>query len=172
MKSKTFGTILAISSLLSLLWSGCSNDSKITSYVKPPGLVLSISPADGSTSVPTGTAVTLVFSSSVDRNAFEESFLVLHGQMMHLFMDSLSAMHSGSDSLNMMMTFQGYGWDGHFQWNDQNDTCVFHPDSSLAPNTEYMVYIMRHREQHQHMHQHNGQTFDYDFQSHFQTGGL
>jgi len=144
--------------LLSAVWLGCSKDSKITSYQNQTALVLSVLPADGSTSVLTTTSVT-----------FQQGFLFLPGQRMQEFMDSLDNMHSDSDSMYMQQMYHQYCIQGEFHWNNQNDTCVFQPDSALTSYTEHMLYIMQHRDQQMHMHQHNGAVISKDFRSHFTT---
>ncbi len=154
--------------LLGAIWLGCSKDTKITSYLDQPGLVLSISPTDGSTSVPTSASVTIAFSSSMDREAFQQDFIFLSGQMMQEFMDSLAYMHSGPDSMHMRQMYHQYCIQGEFHWNNQSDTCVFQPGSALSPMTEHMLYLMQHREQQMHMH-HNGEVMSEDFMSHFTT---
>ncbi len=162
--------VLAITGILmiSAIWLGCSQDSKITSF-QNPGLVLSILPADGSTSIPTSTSVTIAFSSAMDRDAFQQDFLFLPGQMMQEFMDSLTYMHSGMDSMYMQQMYHQYCVKGEFQWNSQNDSCVFQPDSALSPMTEHMLYLMQHRDQQMHMHEHNGAVMTQNFMSHFTT---
>jgi hypothetical protein len=155
--------------LLSAVWLGCSKDSKIISFQNQPGLVLSVLPADGSVSVPISTSITMAFSSPLDRDAFQQDFLFLPGQMMQEFMDSLANMHSGSDSMHMQQMYHQYCIQGEFHWNNQNDTCVFQPDSALGLMTEHMLYLMQHRDQQMHMHQHNGAVMSEDFRSHFTT---
>ena len=155
--------------LLSAVWLGCSKDSKITAYQNQPGLVLSVLPADGSASVPTSTSISIAFGSPMGRDAFQQDFLFLPGQRMQEFMDSLDNMHSDSDSMYMQQMYHQYCIQGEFHWNNQNDTCVFQPDSALTAHTEHMLYIMQHREQQMHMHQHNGAVMSEDFRSHFTT---
>ena len=164
-----FGPIFTLVVLLSAIWLGCSKDSKITFYQNQTGLVLSVLPANGSISVPTSTSITMAFSSPMDRDAFQQDFLFLPGQRMQEFMDSLTDMHSGPDSMEMQQRYHQYCIQGEFHWNNQNDTCVFQSDSALSPMTEHMLYIMQHREQQMHMHQHQGATMQQDFMSHFTT---
>lgn len=169
MTRKTLGAISVILLLSTMLWQGCSRNSGITSYVNQPAVLLSVSPANGSVSVPASSRVTLVFSSGMDRLTVQQSFLLLNGQRMHDFMDSLTNMHSQPDSMYMRQTFDQYCWAGKFLWNSQNDTCVFYPDTSLAPRSEYMIFLMHDLDQHHQMNQYNGATLDQDFQSHFTT---
>jgi hypothetical protein len=163
------GLTLIMVVLLSAVWLGCTKDSGITGYQEQPGLVLSVLPADGSTSVATSTSITLAFSSSMDRDAFQQDFLFLPGQRMQEFMDSLNYMHSGMDSMYMQQMYHQYCIQGEFHWNIQNDSCVFQPDSALGPMSEHMLYLMQHRDQQMHMHQHQGATMQQDFRSHFTT---
>ena len=169
MKGKTIVTLITILAV-GTIWLGCSKDSKITSFQNQPGLVLSVLPVDGSASVPTSTSITMSFNSPMDRDAFQQDFLFLPGQMMQEFMDSLANMHSGPDSMYMRQMYHQYCIQGEFRWNNQGDTCVFQPDSILSPHTEHMLYLMQHRDQQMHMHEHQGQIMQEDFQSHFTTG--
>ena len=155
--------------LLSAVWLGCSQDSKITSYQNQTGLVLSVLPVDGSASVPATTSVTFAFRRPMDKEAFQQGFLFLPGQRMQEFMDSLDNMHSDSDSMYMQQMYHQYCIQGEFHWNNQNDTCVFQPDSALTSYTEHMLYIMQHRDRQMHMHQHDGAVMSEDFLSHFTT---
>lgn len=156
--------------IMSAIWLGCSKDSKVTAYADQPGLVLFVTPANGSASVPTTTSVTFALKSPMDREAFQQGFMFLPGQRMQEFMDSLTYMHSGMDSMYMQQMYHQYCVKGEFRWNNQGDTCVFQPDSLLGPHTEHMLYLMQHRDQQMHMHQHQGQIMQEDFQSHFRTG--
>jgi len=106
----------------------------------------------------------------MDKETFQQGFMFLLGQRMQEFMDSLTYMHSGPDSMYMQQMYHQYCIQGEFRWNNQNDTCVFQPDSALTPHTEHMLYLMQHRDQQMHMHQHQGQIMQEDFQSHFRTG--
>ncbi len=105
----------------------------------------------------------------MDRDAFQQDFLFLPGQMMQEFMDSLTNMHTGPDSMHMQQMYHQYCVKGEFQWNSQNDSCVFQPDSALSPMTEHMLYLMQHRDQQMHMHEHNGAVMTQNFMSHFTT---
>ena len=105
----------------------------------------------------------------MDREAFQQGFMFLPGQRMQEFMDSLTYMHSGMDSMYMQQMYHQYCVKGEFRWNNQGDTCVFQPDSLLGPHTEHMLYLMQHRDQQMHMHQHNGAVMSEDFRSHFTT---
>lgn len=155
--------------IMSAIWLGCSKDSKVTAYLDQPGLVLSVTPTDGSTSAPTTTSVTFAFKSPMDRETFQQGFMFLPGQRMQEFMNSLSNMHSRPDSMYMQQMYHQYCIQGEFHWNVQSDTCVFQPDSTLTSHTEHMLYIMQHRDQQMHMHQHNGAVMSEDFMSHFTT---
>jgi hypothetical protein len=59
---------------------------------------------------------------------------------------------------------------GDFHWNSGMDTCVFAPDSSMMPNTDYMMFMYGD------VHGHNGEMmnmsqFQYDgHMIHFTTG--
>src|SRR4030067_247387 len=136
--------------LLSAVWLGCSKDSKITSYQDQPGLVLSVLPVDGSASVLTTTSVTFAFRGPMDKEAFQQGFLFLPGQRMQEFMDSLTYMHSGMDSMYMQQMYHQYCIQGEFHWNNQSDTCVFQPDSALTSYTEHMLYIMQNGDRQMH----------------------
>ena len=145
-----------------------------TGSTAAPRLV-SILPTDGTTGVALNSGIAMTFDMPMDTASVMANFHMIGGDDMHLWMDSLDH-HMGSGGMGMMGMGHMMNWmdsiqhEGEFHWNDEMDSCVFIPDSSMMPNTDYMMFMNGD------VHSQNGMTMNmsqmqYDgHMIHFTTG--
>jgi|GEM_PF-2868645 len=105
--------LLAVVLFVSLLMTGCqkNNGPAPPADDKTPPIIISASPDDGPTDVPTKASVILTFSKKMDTASVKDAF-------------------SMSPSVN-----------GAFKWSDGDTVMTFTPDSELAPGTLYSCMI-------------------------------
>ncbi len=137
--------------------------------------LVSVMPNDGSTGVAPTSSFTMAFDMSMDTTTVMANFHLSGGDAMHLWMDSLGH-HMGMGGMGMMGMDHMMNWmdsiqhDGAFHWNGSMDTCVFVPDSTMMPSTDYMMFMNGD------IHAHNGEMMnmsqlEYDgHMIHFTTG--
>jgi len=97
----------------------------------------------------------MIFDMPMDTATVMANFHMTGGGDMNMWMDSLDH-HMGMGGMGMMGMDHMMDWmdniqhDGEFRWNNGMDTCVFVPDSTMMPNTDYMMFMNGD------VHSHNG----------------
>ncbi|MDF1545858.1 MAG: Ig-like domain-containing protein [bacterium] len=110
-----------------------------------PKLVSAI-PSDGSTGVPPNSAIMFAFDMPMDTPTVMTNLHVIGGDDMHMWMDSLDH-HLGMGGMGMMGMGEMMNWmdsiqyDGLFEWSGGMDTCIFTLDSTMMPNSDYMMFL-------------------------------
>lgn len=163
--------------LMAAAYLGCS-DSGINNANDSPEFpqLMSIFPADGAAGISIHDSLHLRFNMPMDSLSVRHGLHLSGGQEMHGWMDSLGhygdmdQMHMNTQN-HMMNWMDSIQWQGQFYWNTNRDSCVFVPDSSLWPETDYMIMIvekeiMGHNGHGMHM-GHNDDGYHY---FHFTTG--
>jgi len=137
------GTVAVLAMVF--LASGCG-DSETTATQNEAPKIVSVYPADGAADVYTASAISMKFSQPMDTSSVRIGFHMAGGDVMNQWMDSLNNYmgmgHMGMNNMDHMMDWMNnseYG--GHFEWNHELDSCRFIPDSIMAPNTNYMIYM-------------------------------
>jgi len=108
--------------------------------------LVSVIPSDGSTGVSLVSALTMVFDMPMDTSTVMINFHLAGGDDMRMWMDSLDH-HMGMGGMGMMDMDHMMDWmdsiqhNGTFHWNGGMDTCVFVLDSTMMPNTDYMMFM-------------------------------
>jgi len=155
--------------------AGCGTENNLHSMNNDTNQlpqIVSVYPPDGATGVATTTEVSIAFDTPMDTMSVMASFHLVGGDDMHEWMDSLEHHNHMSmmDMDDMMDWMDSIEYHGRFHWNENMDSCRFVPDSSLMPNTDYMLFLYGD------LHSHDGMMMDrhhldYDgFMYHFQTG--
>jgi hypothetical protein len=128
--------------------SGCSDDDSVSRVAEVQPLVVSVSPQDGATDVPTANAIVMTFNTPIDTMSVMEHFHCSGGDEMWEWMDSLQHHGSGpgpgghmGDMDHMMEWMRDIEHPGEFDWNDEMTECVFRPDTGFSPHTDYMIYL-------------------------------
>lgn len=141
---------LALLSLLLVLVAGCSQRTA-SGPTQPAGpaspAVLSVTPADGATSVRLDGGVTLDFGAAVDRSSVESGFhLVSEFDMTGSCPDPSMGSHGSMDEVmadpNMMAHMsEAHETPGSFSWNAAGTACTFMPESQMRSQTRYMMHM-------------------------------
>ncbi len=147
MKQTTLTIILIGSLLLLLLLAGCGTDNQTTTPTNGTDVViLSVTPADGTTGVSPSTLIAIKFSGPVDTLSIMRNFHFTGGDQMHEWRDSLE--HYGGFGMmgmgnmdHMMEWMDSIHYSGDFFWNDAMDSCEFRPDSAMSPSTDYLCLL-------------------------------
>jgi hypothetical protein len=146
MKMPPYIALIVFSIILIVIAIGCDDDKSPAGDAGNTGpTILSVAPADNAINVPATTMISIKFNVPMDSQSVMLSFHCLGGQHMYDLMDSLNH-HMGSGG-HMMNMDHLMGWmdstsvSGDFHWNDAVDSCWFAPESSLAPDTEYMIFM-------------------------------
>ena len=124
--------------------SGCSDNSVSGSPEVP--LVVSVSPKDGATDVPTADLVVITFNTVMDTMSVMGHFHCAEGDEMWEWMDSLQHHGPGpgghmGEMDHMMDWMRDIQLPGEFRWNDDMTECTFHPDEEFSPQTDCMIYL-------------------------------
>lgn len=141
-------TVLAcLSLILMVTLAACSDDDTTTSPDNSLGVyVTKVFPSDGATGISTNASISVAFSGPVDSQSIMGNLSFSGGPHMHEWMDSLDH-YGGMDQMGMGQRTHMMDWmdsihiTGEFHWNGQMDSCQFVPDSAMAPNTEYMIFM-------------------------------
>lgn len=158
------GSVVIIGIFLLL---GCSKNDKLIS-APANDFVLSVQPVNGATNIPVSTTVSITFASPMNTSSVAANFGLIGGEKMYEVMDSLN--HSMMNYSDMMDWMHSVSFPGHFQWNSNRDSCIFHPDSSLAYHTNYMIYMGRNMESmHKDGMMQHREMMGEDFITHFTT---
>ena len=124
---------------------GCNHDNAVSSAAADPQLV-SVSPANGATDVPTTQAITMKFNTPMDPYSVTSDFHCAGGEEMHKWMDALqhpAHQHPMTDQEmdHMMQWMHDIESPGTFEWSHNMMVCTFHPRGGLSPDTDYMIYF-------------------------------
>ncbi len=173
-------SILVILCYLTAVWlAGCYSENPVSEtdvlgWDAPE--IISVVPENGAYGVDRNTDVTIRFSGPMDTASVSSKCYLSGGGAMHQWLDSLEhtpgMMNGMGDSAcdHMMNWMDSISYTGHFEWNVNLDSCIFHPDSALLPNSDHLLYISEE------MLGRNGQVMSIDSGSHgglmvhFQTG--
>ena len=128
--------------------SGCGDDDSMSGITETQTLVISVSPQDGETAVPTADPIVMTFNTPMDTVSVMGNFHCPGGDEMWEWMDSLQHHGPGSGSgghMNgmdhMMDWMRDIEHPGKFGWNDEMTECVFRPVGGFSPHTDYMIYL-------------------------------
>ena len=126
--------------------SGCSEDNPVSGITEGEPSVVSVSPRDGATDVPTSGAIVMTFNLPMDTMSVMGHFYCSGGDEMWQWMDSLQHHGPGggggmADMDHMMEWMRDIEHPGEFDWNDEMTECVFRPDTGFSPHTDYMIYL-------------------------------
>ena len=124
-----------------------SNDTTLDDFDFPT--ILGVDPVNGASGVDRNSSYIIRFSDSMDTASVTSNCYLSGGSDMRQWMDSVSHMNGmggmngmgDPDHDHMMDWMDSISYSGHFEWNNNLDSCVFYPDSMLGPNTEHMLYI-------------------------------
>lgn len=139
---------IAVAILLVAANTSCSKQT--SSPVQPvPATILTLTPADGATSVRLDAPVSFAFGVAVDPATAERGIHLVseadmfascpdpgmgaHGSMEAIMNDPTMLAHM--DSLHSVR--------GSFEWDPAGKTCTFYPDSLMRGQTRYMVHMSR-----------------------------
>jgi hypothetical protein len=161
--------------VLGVWLSGCSDDDSVSRTAEVQPLLVTVSPQDGATDVPTADSIMMTFNTLMDTTSVMGHFHCSGGDEMWAWMDSLQHHGPGpgghmGDMEHMMEWMRDIEHPGEFHWNEEMTECVFRPDGGFAPHTDYMVYLEGA------VRSHGGQMMDmhhlqYDgLMIHFRTG--
>ena len=108
--------------------------------------LMTVTPADGATSVDRNVGIGLSFVIAPERLLVTSGVHLissyaldsLHGMGMMGHMTMTDAM---ADSAVMRYLDEYHSTPGKITWSDDDRQCVFQPDSTLTPNTEYMIHF-------------------------------
>ena len=135
--------IVSISIILVFSYSGCdqSNTLSPTEQIR-----FQVSPPDGAENVDISSQLIIEFSKPVDPSIVERSFhLISERDMADSLCPVSKDMHHSVMSQAMMNQntmehlIDRHQSHGTFSWNDSKTNCVFKIDSTLAPDTRYMM---------------------------------
>ncbi len=139
--SIVFFTTLLIISILS--FAGCDQSNNVSPKEQ---ISFQVSPPDGAENVDASSQVIIEFSKPVDPSIVERSFhLISERDMADSLCPVSKDMNHGMMSpasmsqSTMMHLIDRHQSHGTFSWNDSNTKCIFTSDSSLTPNTQYMM---------------------------------
>jgi hypothetical protein len=165
-----------VAGVVAVIWlTGCDTEDHHRSMNNDTGQlpqIVSVYPPDGATGVATTTAVNITFDMPMDTLSVMAGFHFTGGDDMHEWMDSLEH-HSNMGTMNMnhmMDWMDSIEYHGQFYWNENMDSCRFVPDSTLMPNTDYMLFLYGNIKSHNGMMM-DRHHLDYDgYMYHFRTG--
>jgi hypothetical protein len=148
--------------------SGCSDDDSVSRVAEVQPLVVSVSPQDGATDVPTANPIVMTFNTAMDTMSVMEHFHCSGGDEMWAWMDSLQHHGSGhgghmGDMDHMIEWISNIEHPGEFHWNENMTECVFRPGAGFSPHTDYMIFFEGD------VQSHGGMMMD---MHHFQYDGL
>lgn len=128
---------------------GCNASDDSSMMTNTSEQAFTISPADNQTDVSISGAVTLTFSSNVDRNVVEQNFHLMSERALvdsmcprQGMMPTHGTMNSAmSDSMMMNHLDTVHHLKGTFTWSADGLTCTFKSDSLMTPGTQYMIHL-------------------------------
>jgi len=144
--------------------------------------LVTVTPADGATSVERNVGITLSFVITPERSVVMSGFHLISSQALDSLrgmgmMGSMTMMDVMEDSAAMGYLDEYHSTPGQLTWSDDDRQCVFQPDSILIPNGEYMIHfdqtmisMMDQRADSMNMMMHFQQTTANGTMFHFTTG--
>jgi len=139
--------IVALMLLSLAIFYGCSNMGNNTTNPTPANF-LSISPTNNSQNFGINDAVTLQFAAPVDTKTIESNFVLISQKDIADSTCPISKNMGHSDiNKDMMDTTMmnhlkiTHHTGGNFKWNSDRTKCEFKSDSSLKPDTDYIMYM-------------------------------
>jgi hypothetical protein len=147
MKARIIFIIVGV--IASAILIGCNKSSPVSSD-STVAQQLSIVPSDASSNISVTTNVTLTFSKPVYRTIVSQNLFLISVRNIPDSLYSMSSMMGHgtmmdimADSAKMHYLDHYHSMHGTFSWNGDSTQCIFHPDSLLSPNTQYMVHLRR-----------------------------
>ena len=141
---RTSFVVLVAITLLTIV--GCTKETSTVNSPATPAVTLS--PADGETSVQLDAAITLQFAKPVDPALVEKQFHLISERDMA---DSLCPYSTQMDHSNMMVVMSDTGKMHHldsahatrgtFSWSSGNTVCTFRPSAMMGSKTSYMMHM-------------------------------
>ena len=147
MRLRLLVAITMLTMTLATFITGCGDDDTVSGSPNTAApVVLSVTPADGSSAVPTSTTISVKFGMPMDTLSVMHNFHLSGGQNMHEWMDSVSHFggmgHMSMGHMdNMMQWMDSIETHGDFHWNYVMDSCEFIPSSSISASEEHMIFI-------------------------------
>lgn len=167
--------VAALVLISAVIWlAGCGKDNPVSSSTPQLPSIVSVSPPDGATGIPTSATVSIQFDMPMNTESVMADSYLAGGDEMHAWMDSLTH-HNGSGGGSMMDMDEMMEWmhriamPGEYHWNGAHDFCEFVADNGLMPDTDYMIFIGAGMRSHSggSMHTHDPRYDGYMF--HFRT---
>lgn len=151
---RSLTTIIAVSAAFSLL--ACYDEQQIVDpvvedYNLETPSIDNVYPANGESNVNRYGALGIKFDHPMDTGSVNRAMRVVGGSAVKAWMDSL--MHrsdstgGGSGQMGNPPDDRSMDWidslasRGTIYWNSASDSCAFRADSTLMPNTEYMILL-------------------------------
>jgi hypothetical protein len=144
---KTLIIFIIVGIIASTIIIGCNKSSPVSSEATTAPQ-LSILPSDASSNINVTTNVSLTFSKPVYRTIVTQNLFLISERNISDSLYSMSSMMGHgtmmdvmADSAKMHYLDHYRSMHGTFSWNGDSTQCIFHPDSLLTPNTQYMVHL-------------------------------
>jgi hypothetical protein len=144
---KTHISFIFIGVIASVIIVGCNKSSPVTSE-STAAPQLSILPSDASSNIDVTTNVALTFSKPVYRTIVMQNLFIISERNIPDSMYSMPSMMGHGTMMDIMADSSKMHYLDHYRsmhgtltWNGDSTQCIFHPDSLLTPNTQYMVHL-------------------------------
>lgn len=154
---KSIKVLFIIALQLALSAVSCYEENSLSDSVlldAEPPTILSTSPPNGASGIDRYSGVMINFGGPMDTASVTANCYLCGGSEMQRLMDTMLCMGApggmrNADRDRVMSWMDSIKCSGYFVWSSNLNSCTFHPDSILMPNSEYLLFLTGHLQDYQ-----------------------